>query len=137
KQYGNPTRRDSSFKNNYGSLFPTFFMSYNANKNNQFAFSFCRRIDRPAYQNLNPFLFFLDKFTYQAGNPFLKPQFTNNFELSHTFKNFLTTTINYSRTVDYMNETFEQEQNANGNKGYATIVRQGNIGKRDAAGIAV
>jgi iron complex outermembrane receptor protein len=137
KQYGNPTRTDSSFKNNYGSLFPTMFISYNANKNNQFAISFGRRIDRPSYQNLNPFLFFLDKYTYEAGNPFMKPQFTNNLELSHTFKNFLTTTLNYSRTNDYMNETFEQEKDVNGNKGYATVVRHGNIGKRDAAGIAV
>lgn len=136
KQSGNPTRNDSSFKRNYGSLFPTVFFSYKENENNQFAFSFGRRIDRPAYQDLNPFLFFLDKFTYQAGNPFMKPQFTNNFELSHTFKNFLTTTLNYSRTVDYMNETFEQEE-VNGSKTYATIVRQGNIGKRDAAGISV
>ena len=136
-QFGNPTRTDSSFKKAYGSLFPTAFFSYKANDNNQFALSFGRRIDRPAYQDLNPFLFFLDKFTYQAGNPFLKPQFTNNFELSHTFKNFLTTTINYSRTLDYMNETFEQEQDANGEKGYATIVKRGNIGKRDAAGISI
>lgn len=137
KQYGNPTRRDSSFKRMYGNLFPTVFMSYAANKNNQFAFSSGRRIDRPSYQDLNPFLFFLDEFTYQAGNPFIKPQFTNNFEISHTYKSFLTTTINYSRTKDFMNETFEQAQNANGTKGYATIVRQGNIGSRNAAGISV
>ncbi|MGZ4019518.1 MAG: outer membrane beta-barrel family protein, partial [Flavisolibacter sp.] len=107
------------------------------NKDNQFAFSIGRRVDRPAYQDLNPFLFFLDKFTYQAGNPYLKPQFTNNIELSHTFKNFLTTTVNYSQTVDDISETFEQQQDVNGNKGYATIVRRGNIGKRDGAGIAV
>jgi len=137
RQYGNPTRPDSSFNNRYGSLFPTAFISYKANKNNQFAFSFGRRVDRPAYQDLNPFLFFLDKFTYEAGNPFLKPQFTNNFEVSHTFKNFLTTTVNYSRTVDDINETFEQQQDVNGIKGYATIVRRGNIGMRDGAGIAV
>jgi iron complex outermembrane recepter protein len=136
KQYGNPTRKDSSFKKNYGSLFPTLFMSYKVNDKNQFAFSYGRRIDRPAYQDLNPFLFFLDKYTYEAGNPFIKPQFTNNFEVSHTYKNFLTTTINYSRTNNYMNETFEQEE-VNGAKTYATIVRHGNIGKRDAAGIAV
>jgi len=136
KQYGNPTRTDSSFKRTYGNLFPTLFLSYATNKNNQFAFSFGRRIDRPAYQNLNPFLFFLDKYTYEAGNPFIKPQFTNNLEVSHTYKNFLTTTLNYSRTVDYMNETFQQEE-VNGTKTYATIVRHGNIGKRDAAGIAV
>jgi hypothetical protein len=136
KQYGNPTRKDSSFKKNYGSFFPTLFMSYKVNDKNQFAFSYGRRIDRPAYQDLNPFLFFLDKYTYEAGNPFIKPQFTNNLEVSHTYKNFLTTTINYSRTNNYMNETFEQEE-VNGTKTYATIVRHGNIGKRDAAGIAV
>jgi hypothetical protein len=137
KQFGNPTQPDSSFKKSYGSLFPTAFLSYHANKNNQFGLSFGRRIDRPAYQDLNPFLFFLDKYTYQAGNPFMRPQFTNNFELSHTFKGFLTTTLNYSHTTDYMNETFEQEKEVNGNKGYATIVKHGNIGKRDGAGIAV
>lgn len=136
KQYGNPTRPDSTFRKNYGSLFPTLFTSYKANDKNQFAFSYGRRIDRPAYQDLNPFLFFLDKYTYEAGNPFIKPQFTNNFEVSHTYNNFLTTTINYSRTNNYMNETFEQEE-VNGTKTYATIVRHGNIGKRDAAGIAV
>ncbi len=137
KQSGNPTRTDSSFKRTYGNLFPTAFISYNAGKNNQFGLSFGRRIDRPAYQDLNPFLFFLDKFTYQAGNPYLKPQFTNNIELSHTFRNVLTTTLNYSHTVDYKNETFEQEKDVNGNKGYATIVRNGNIGKKDGAGISV
>lgn len=136
KQYGNPTRTDSSFKRTYGSLFPTIFLSYKANENNQFGLSYGRRIDRPDYQDLNPFLFFLDEYTYEAGNPFIKPQFTNNFELSHTYKNFLTTTLNYSRTIDYMNETFQQEE-VNGTKTYATIVRHGNIGKRDAAGVSV
>lgn len=136
KQYGNPTRTDSSFKRTYGSLFPTIFLSYKASDNNQFGLSYGRRIDRPAYQDLNPFLFFLDEYTYEAGNPFIKPQFTNNFELSHTYKDFLTTTLNYSRTIDYMNETFQQEE-VNGTKTYATIVRHGNIGKRDAAGVSV
>ena len=103
---------------------------------NTFSINYGRRIDRPAYQDLNPFLFFLDEYTYEAGNPFIKPQFTNNFELSHTYKNFLTTTLNYSRTIDYMNETFQQEE-VNGAKTYATIVRHGNIGKRDAAGVSV
>lgn len=137
RQFGNPTRADSAFTKKYGSLFPTAFVSYNASKDNQFSASFGRRIDRPSYEDLNPFLFFLDKYTYQAGNPFIKPQFTNNVEVSHTFKGKLTTTLNYSRTTDYMNETFEQEQNANGTKGYATIVRRGNIGKREGAGISV
>jgi iron complex outermembrane recepter protein len=129
-QFGNVQRPDSSFSNTYNSLFPTVYISYNADKNNQFGLSVGRRIDRPAYQDLNPFLFFLDNYTYQAGNPFLKPQYSNNLELSHTFKGFLTTTVNYSKTKNFFTETFEQ-------KGYATIVRQGNIGLRENAGISV
>jgi hypothetical protein len=137
KQFGNLLQKDSLFNRNYGSLFPTVFMSYNADKNNQFAVSLGRRIQRPAYQDLNPFLFFLDEYTFQSGNPFLRPQFTNNAELTHTLKGWLTTTLNYNHTKDYHMETFEQAR-VNGNtSGYATIVRRGNIGKVDAAGIAI
>lgn len=136
-QYGNSMRQDSSFKRSYGNLFPTVFISYQPGKNHQWGFNVGRRIDRPAYQDLNPFLFFLDNYTYQAGNPYLRPQYTNNVELSHTFKGFLTTTLNYSHTKDFHTETFEQAQLPNGDQGYATIVRQGNIGKRDNAGIAI
>ncbi len=130
-QSGNPTRNDSSFTRSYGNLFPTVFVSYKWNDNNQFGLSLGRRIDRPAYQNLNPFLSFLDKVTYEAGNPYLRPQFSNNAELTHTYKNFLTTTLNYSRTTDVMNETFEATDSA------AIIVRDANIARQNVAGIAV
>ena len=137
-QLGNAQRPDSSFQKSYTNLFPTLYLSYNASKNNQFGFSVGRRIDRPAYQDLNPFLFFLDNYTYQAGNPYIRPQYTTNIELSHIYKGILNTTINYSRTKDYMNETFEQSQDTtNADKGYATIVRQGNIGVRNNAGVSV
>ncbi|HUR10472.1 MAG TPA: outer membrane beta-barrel family protein [Flavitalea sp.] len=129
-QYGNPTKGDSSFRKSYNSLFPTIYLSYGASKIHQFGLSFGRRIDRPAYQDLNPFLFFLDKYTYGAGNPYLKPQYSNNFEFSHIYKSFLTTTLNYSITNNLFTEVFDQD-------GYATIVREGNIGRRENAGIAV
>jgi iron complex outermembrane receptor protein len=122
--------KDSSFTRSYSNLFPTAYISYQANDNNTFSINYGRRIDRPAYQDLNPFLFFLDQYTYQAGNPYLLPQYTDNVELSHTYKGFLTTTLNYSYTKDFFSETFEQD-------GHATIIRQGNIGSRQNAGIAV
>ncbi len=128
-QYGNPSREDSTFEKSYNSLFPTIYMSYNADKNNQFGFSVGRRIDRPAYQDLNPFLFFIDKYTYGSGNPYLKPQFSNNVEVSHIFKGKFTTTLNYSITNNLFTEVFDQD-------GYATIVREGNLGRRENAGIA-
>lgn len=132
-QLGNPytvNNNDSSFTKSYLSLFPTAYISYQANEKNQFTLNYGRRIDRPSYDALNPFLFFLDQYTYQAGNPYLQPQFTNNIEFAHTYKNFLTTTLNYSHTTNFFTETFEQE-------GHATIVRNGNIGSRQNAGIAV
>jgi Outer membrane receptor proteins, mostly Fe transport len=129
-QYGNPVKGDSSFKRSYNSLFPTLYISYNADKNHVFSTNFGRRIDRPSYQNLNPFMFFIDKYTYGSGNPYLQPQFSYNAELSHTYKGRLTTTVNYSFTKNLFNETFDQ-------LGYATIVREGNIGRRENMGAAV
>lgn len=130
-QYGNIQKPDSAFNNTYNGLFPTVYFSYAANKNNQFGLSFGRRIDRPAYQDLNPFLFYVDKYTYGQGNPYLKPQYSNNIEISHIFKGVLTTTLNYGSTKNMFMETFDQEGD------YATIVRRGNIGKREHAGISI
>jgi hypothetical protein len=132
-QFGNiytVNNNDSSFTRSYVNAFPTAYISYELNDKNTFNLNFGRRIDRPDYGDLNPFLFFLDEYTYQAGNPYLQPQYTTNVELSHTYHNELTTTLNYSNTLNYFAETFEQD-------GHATIVRRGNIGKRQNAGIAV
>ncbi len=129
-QFGNPTKSDSAFKNSYTSLFPTLFVGYNPTEKNQFSFSYGRRINRPDYEDLNPFLFFLDKYTYGAGNPFLKPMYSNVLEASHTYKQFLTTTINYSYTKDLFSEVFHQ-------KDFATIVSQDNYGSMNDASISV
>jgi len=132
-QYGNiytVNNNDSSFKKSYVNAFPTAYISYELNDKNTFNVNFGRRIDRPDYGDLNPFLFFLDEYTYQAGNPYLQPQISTNIELSHTYHNMLTTTLNYSNTQNFFAETFQQE-------GHATIVRRGNIGRRENAGIAV
>jgi iron complex outermembrane receptor protein len=93
------------------------------NGNNQFALSIDCRIDRPAYQELNPFIGFIDKYTYSTGNPFLQPQFSTNIELSHSYKSLLTTTINYSVVHDMINETLIHKD--------SVIIRSvGNIGTR-------
>ena len=129
-QKGNAQRNDSSFTRSYTNLFPTSYLTYQANENNQFSFSYGRRIDRPNYQSLNPFIFFIDNYTYQVGNPFLQPQITNNIEITHLFKGFLNTTLNYSKTNKIFAESFTQ-------KDFATIVSQSNIGTRTNMGIAI
>jgi len=127
---GSATGKDSSFSRSYGSLFPTAYISFQASEKHQFSLNYGRRIDRPAYQDLNPFLFFLDQYTYQAGNPYLQPQLTHNIELAHTYNSFLTTTLNYSDTRNFFTETFQQD-------GRATIEQRGNIGHRQNAGVAI
>jgi hypothetical protein len=129
-QFGNPQRTDSAFKQNYTSLFPTFYVGYNASEKNQFSLSYGRRINRPDYEDLNPFLFFLDKYTYGGGNPFLKPSYANALEASHTFKQFLTTTISFTNTKNLFTDVFDQ-------KGYATVVKKDNFGQTNIGGISM
>ncbi|GAC1386970.1 MAG: hypothetical protein NVSMB45_16680 [Ginsengibacter sp.] len=131
-QLGNQVNHDSSFKRDYTGLFPTVYISYEANKNNTLSINYGRRIDRPDYQSLNPFYYFLDDYTYQFGNTQLKPQYTNSVEFSHTYKGFLTTTLNYGKTTDMFSEVFKQI-----NSERKTFVTQDNIASRRDMGIAV
>lgn len=84
----------------YLDFFPSAALTYTANPNNQLTFTYSRRIDRPSYQNLNPFENKLDELTYQKGNPFLNPQYTNSFEINHIYKYKLSTTLGFSHISD-------------------------------------
>lgn len=108
-QLGNPEKAPSRFVRNYFSLFPTAYLSYKLDSaaNNQLILSFGRRIDRPYYEDLNPFLRPLDKFTYYTGNPYLKPTFSNNIDLTYSYKSFLNVTLAYGQTTNEIAETIE------------------------------
>ena len=62
--------------------------------------SYGKRINRPNYRELNPFRWYSNPFSYTEGNPFLQPSFTDNFEVSHTFKSNLNTSFYVSITED-------------------------------------
>lgn len=86
--------------NKYIKFFPTVYLSYLLNRENTFTLSYGRRVNRPSYSNLNPARWYLTPTSYEEGNPFLQPSFTSNFELSHSYRNFLTTTVSFSKTED-------------------------------------
>lgn len=112
---------------NYLNLFPTLFLSRQLDSTNTLNLSYSRRIDRPDYQNLNPFVFYLDPYTYQKGNPFLRPQYTNSVELTHVYKSEISTTLGFSRTTDFINqETPRQIASEN-----VTYVTPENLGSLD------
>ena len=91
---------DSTFNRHYTDFFPSAAVTYNKNPKNQWSLTYSRRIDRPAYQDLNPFEFKLDEYTYQKGNTGLRPQYTNSIGLTNTYKFKLTSTLNYSHVKD-------------------------------------
>ncbi|WP_291723653.1 TonB-dependent receptor [Bernardetia sp.] len=88
-------------KRNYTNFFPSGGLTYNANRNNSFALTYSRRIERPNYQNLNPFQQQIDELTARKGNAFLQPQYTDNIKFSHTYKYTLNTSISYSYVSDF------------------------------------
>ena len=106
EQLGNAIQKDSAFSRKYNNLFPTALVSYKADSQHVFSFSAGRRIDRPAFQKLNPFVYVINKYTYEQGNPYYRPQYTWNMELSHQYKDILVTTLGYSVTRDYFSQIF-------------------------------
>jgi hypothetical protein len=129
---GNQLTTGESFNRHYTQLFPTAFFQFKANEKNSFGLNYGRRINRPDYEELNPFILFLDRYTFEQGNPNLKPQFSHNVELSHTYKGFLTTTFNMTRTTDIINDVLEQNTDRN-----ETFVKKQNIARQQQYGISV
>lgn len=109
KSEGNSITLDQSVPRSYLSLFPTAFLNQKINDKNSLRYSYSRRIGRPNYQQLNPFLFFLDPYTFERGNEYLKPQFTDNLELTYTYNNAITLTLGYANTHDFMMDVIEQD----------------------------
>ncbi|RYY56119.1 MAG: TonB-dependent receptor [Chitinophagaceae bacterium] len=131
-QLGNTVTTDSSFSRKYSNLFPTAMARYQADSANSFTLRAGRRIDRPAFQKLNPFVIILNKYTYQQGNPYFNPQFTWNMELTHTYRGILNTTLSYNITSDYFSQIFYSDEITG-----IIIYSEGNIGNMNNLGLSV
>ncbi len=106
--------KDNRVKRNYVNFFPSGGFTYTANPNNSWGLTYSRRIERPNYKSLNPFEFKTDELSYSKGNAFLKPQYTDNVKLSHTYKYTLSTSISYSYIQDFfaqITDTIEDTRN--------------------------
>ncbi|WP_231459074.1 MULTISPECIES: outer membrane beta-barrel family protein [unclassified Pedobacter] len=106
---GNSITSNKEVDRNYLSLFPTVFINQKITENNNIRYSYSRRVDRPNYQQLNPFAFYMDPYAVDQGNPYLKPQFTDNFEVSYSFKQ-LSFSLNYADTRDMITQISQQDE---------------------------
>ncbi|GGH16740.1 TonB-dependent receptor domain-containing protein [Pedobacter zeae] len=121
---GTSVTNNTETKQHYLSLFPTVFVNQKISESSNLRYSYGRRIDRPNYQQLNPFNFYMDPYTIAQGNPYLKPQFTNNFEVSYNYKSGLSFSLGYSKTKDLILDS----KTAQNDSTRIVTVGQGNIG---------
>lgn len=106
----------------YVNIFPTAFLRYTLDDKNSFGLNFGRRINRPTYQDLNPFEYIYDNYTKERGNPFLLPEFSNTIELNYSYRGALNMALGYSNT----NNSF---QNISTQKGEVTEATNYNLGR--------
>ncbi|RYU90807.1 hypothetical protein EWM62_09190 [Mucilaginibacter terrigena] len=90
---GNSVTNKTQTVRKYFNIFPTVLLSYKHNDKNEYSLAFTRGIERPTYDKLNPFLYFLDLYNYQAGNPYLMPDYNNTLRLSHTYNSETVTSL--------------------------------------------
>jgi outer membrane receptor protein involved in Fe transport len=140
------TGKDSTFKTNYPiSLFPSFFITKDLGKKQDFQINYSRRINRPNFFQLIPFKDITNPQYPTVGNPGLKPEFTNSFEMSYqkTFQknNSLLMSVYFKQTTDLITRyqfkdrvsdnatdsaTFTSYQNANSAMAYGLEITSHN-----------
>ena len=91
---------NEKFKKSYNKWFPTAYISYTPNENHAFNLSYSKRINRPYSSILNPFRYYANSYSYNAGNPDLDPSFTDNYELSYLFHGALSVSLNYYHSTN-------------------------------------
>ena len=99
-------------KQEYTNLFPSVFLQHKISDAYQVVYNVNRRITRPNYRLLNPFVYYIDPLTTEKGNPSLRPQYSTNLEMDHVIKGVYQFTLGYSVTEDAFMQVFEQEQEA-------------------------
>lgn len=106
------TKQSREYKDvdtSYFNVFPSMALSYQLHKNHALNLTYRYSLDRPNYQDLNPFENRLDELTYEKGNTRLRPQYTHTTELGYTLMGFATLSVNYATTKDFFTQYTDQE----------------------------
>jgi outer membrane receptor protein involved in Fe transport len=106
---GNSVTSGQMVTNNYLDFFPHVLLNYKYDDKKDFSISYNRAIRRPDYELINPFLYYVDKYDYRSGNPYLKPQYSDDIELTFNY-NKAYSIILYSNIVSnaYTFPVYEQ-----------------------------
>ncbi len=108
EQQASNQKFDTSYS--YTQLFPSLAFQYHLNKINDIGVTLSRRIERPNYQQLNPFKYFIDKTTYREGYPRLQPASYYSVEISHTYKQRFVTSFSYGINKGIITEVIQPSE---------------------------
>lgn len=100
---------DSLIQRPISKFFPSASIGRKITKDLTASFAYSYRIDRPRYNNLNPFRYFLDQYTFEAGNPNLAPALTHSTKFNLAFQGQPFFNIEYKDTKDAMIEVTDQD----------------------------
>lgn len=106
---GYSDNKNQTTVNNYLKLFPTLYLSYKKDENNNFLFNYGKRVDRPVFRDLNPFRYYLNSKSYSEGNPFLQPSYNDNFDFTYVYKGNLRTNLFFNITTDGYGVVFNSD----------------------------
>ncbi len=110
---------------NYTQLFPSASALYRFNQHIGLQASYSKRIERPSFQQQNPFTYFIDSLTYTRGNPNLKPQILNTAQLAVVYDGQPFVSVEYTKTDDVIIE------NAPVREGTKTFTTAANLAAND------
>lgn len=105
--------KDNQIKRRFNNLFPFFSITTQSGENQNLSLSYAKRIERPAYQDLNPFIYMLDELSFWQGNPFLNPELTHRLTLLYSRKNSTVVTFNFAYSDQFnakVTDTLETEK---------------------------
>ena len=117
--YFNFGKKEDEVCRNYGDWFPTAVISAPVGKV-QLSLSYRRDIERPNYANLTSSTVYINRYTYQSGNPYLKPTYTHSLVLNGAYK-WMNLTLNYARIKDA--ETMSTEPYPGSADPFVSLVR--------------
>ena len=108
--FGNWSSADSITRRSYFNPFPTAYVGYTSSPLGKIAqpisvsASYTRRIKRPNYWMLNPFVSYVDAYSSQMGNTNLTPEFNNDVEINFSWTQYLNMTFNFAHTQDMFSQ---------------------------------
>lgn len=122
---------NQNVKRTYLDFFPSGGVIYQVGKYHQMRLSYSRRIGRPNYQQLNPFENKLDELTFQKGNPFLRPEYANEYEIGHTYKGRYSVSFSYSLTNGQISRIVEAADES------ASVITNLNLNRTEHLGLSI